>query len=84
LAVFSDFLSNMCSGTTPSCPPHLGIVLYLLSTSSQQFAMTLDSYKQQHRKYSNLSDLSADEIKQVGSYLLAVVSFCGICYITQA
>jgi len=63
----SDFLTNMCSGTTPSCPPHLGIILYLLSTSSQQFAMTMDSYKQQHRKYTNLSDLSADEIRQVRS-----------------
>jgi len=65
----SDFLSNMCSGLTPSCPPHLGIVLYLLNTSSQQFAMTIDSYKQQHRKYTNLADLSAEEIKQVRSLL---------------
>ena len=57
----------MCSGTTPSCPPHLGIVLYLLNTSSQQFALMMDSYKQQHRKYTNLANLSADEIKQVWS-----------------
>jgi len=57
----------MCNGATPSCPPHLGIVLYLLNTSSQQFAVTIDAYKQQHRKYANLADLSADEIKQVCS-----------------
>jgi len=61
----SDFLSTMCSGATPSCPPHLGIILYLLSTSSHQFTLMMDSYKQQQLKYTNLADLSADEIKQV-------------------
>jgi len=43
-------------------------VLYLLNTSSQQFAVMIDSYKQQHRKYTNLADLSAEEIKQVCSF----------------
>jgi len=62
--VVADLLSTMCSGVTPSCPPHLGIVLYLLNTSSHQFAVTMDAYKQQHLKYTNLADLSADEIKQ--------------------
>jgi hypothetical protein len=51
--------------TNPSCPPRLGLILYLLNTSSQQFAHTLDNYKQLHRKYTNLADLSPEEMKRV-------------------
>jgi nuclear pore complex protein Nup205 len=66
-AALQDLVSSMCNTSNATAPPHLGIVLYVLNTSSQLFTVTMDTFKQQHRKFSNLSDLSADEIKQLYS-----------------
>ena len=73
--VDADMVTGMCSTANPSCPPHLGIVLYLLNTASQLFTVTMDTYKQQQRKYATLADLSAEEIKQVSIYYIPFAFF---------
>ena len=48
-----------------SRPQNLGVVVYMLQQSTQQFLATFDSHKHHVRKYNNIPNLTADEVKEV-------------------
>ena len=55
-------MASMTS-TNGSRVPNLSVIL--LNNASQQFIMSLESHKQLYGKYLNVSELSADELKEV-------------------
>lgn len=55
-------------GNNTSRPLNLGVIVYLLNTSTQQFMTTFDSHKQLYHKCLNVSDLSTEALKEVGGF----------------
>ena len=60
------FLDMQGYVTNASRPLNLGTVVHILTQSTNRFLTIFGSHKQQLRKYNNISELSGEELKEVG------------------
>ena len=64
--ILYTFVSGLhTSMMSSSRSQNLGVVVYLLQQSTQQLLAALDSHKHHARKYTNIANLTAEEVREV-------------------